>query len=389
MATGNQAYSGGYQAPLPKRRLGGAGIAAIIIGAVLALVIVGGVGYFALNSFFNADTVTLQTEPVGSTVAAFTPPTSADAPVTPATSSGIQTVPAATVGLYGGTLNQASCDKAKLVSYLQANPELGAAWAGVLGISPAQIPAYVAPLTPVLLRTDTAVTNHGYEKGKATAFPSLLQAGTAVLVNEFGVPVVRCYCGNPLTPAPTKIGKIKYKGPTWPAFQRGNITVVQQSVTVITTYTLTNVVTGEQFERPTGTDGASDVVPTAAAPAPAATPAAPAPAPVPVPVPEPVYTEPSEGGRESEAIALVISAVDTCTIQALGPATDYEPVGSDPNVSFEAYPTGTGPGLYHVTMIVCCDGSSYGWTVNVNTGSVTAADEGAAGIEMECPGVFD
>lgn len=382
-------YPSAYPVAATKRRLGGAGIAAIILGGLLAVLLIAGVGFFVVSKIFNADTVTLQTEPLDSTVNAFTPPVSADAPITPATTAGVQTVPAATAGLYGGTLNQTSCDKAKLVAYLQANPDLAAAWAGVLGISAAQIPAYVAPLTPVLLRSDTAVTNHGYEKGKATAFPSLLQAGTAVLVNEFGVPVVRCYCGNPLTAAPSQIGKLKYQGPTWPTFQPGNFTLVQQSVTVITNFTLVNVVNGEQFERPAGTDGASDVAPTAA-PAPAATTAAPAPAPVPVPVPvpvpEPVYTE---GGRESEAIGLVISAVDTCTRQALGPATDYVPIGSDPDVSFEAYPTGAGAGLYHVTMYVASAGSSYGWTVNVNTGSVTAADEGSAGIEMECPGVFD
>ena len=387
-APGYQSYQPYQPGPPAKRGFGGAGIAAIVLGGLLAVVVIAGVGFFVVDRIFNADTVTLQTEPLGSTVNAFTPPVSADAPITPVATSGVQNVPAATAGLYGGTLSETSCDKAKLVAYLQANPDLAAAWSGVVGISASQIPAFVAPLTPVLLRSDTAVTNHGYEKGKATAFPSLLQAGTAVLVNQYGAPVVRCYCGNPLTPAPTKIGKLKYKGPTWPTFQPGNFTIIDQSVTVINTFTLVNVVNGEQFERPAGTDGANDVPPAAPAPEPAATAAAPAPAPVPVPVPVPEPVAP-QGGRESEAISFAISLIDECTRQALGPATDYIPIADDPDVSFDAYPTGAGPDLYHVTMYVSSTGSSYGWTVNVNTGSVTAADEGSAGIEMECPGVFD
>jgi hypothetical protein len=35
--------------------------------------------------------------------------------------------------------------------------------------------------------------------GRATSFGSVLQAGTAVLVDKYGHPVARCRCGNPLT----------------------------------------------------------------------------------------------------------------------------------------------------------------------------------------------
>ena len=88
-----------------------------------------------------------------------------------------------------------------MVAFLQANPEKAAAWAGVLGISAASIPGYVAELTPVILRSDTYVTNHGFAGGRATTLTSVLQAGTAVMVDKFGTPRVKCYCGNPLTPA--------------------------------------------------------------------------------------------------------------------------------------------------------------------------------------------
>ena len=39
-----------------------------------------------------------------------------------------------TPGLYGGTRSLTSCDPEKLVSYLEANPALGRAWASVQGI---------------------------------------------------------------------------------------------------------------------------------------------------------------------------------------------------------------------------------------------------------------
>ena len=65
-------------------------------------------------------------------------------------------------------------------------------------LPPEQVGPFLGSLTPVTLRTDTAVTNHGFRDGSATAFQSVLQAGTGVLVDAQGLPRVRCYCGNPL-----------------------------------------------------------------------------------------------------------------------------------------------------------------------------------------------
>jgi uncharacterized protein DUF6777 len=78
-----------------------------------------------------------------------------------------------------------------------SSPDKAAAWAGVEGITPADIPRYVVELTPVTLRSDPAVTNHGFANGTPTTLRSVLQVGTAVLVDKFGVPRVRCMCGNP------------------------------------------------------------------------------------------------------------------------------------------------------------------------------------------------
>jgi hypothetical protein len=84
-----------------------------------------------------------------------------------------------TPALYGGSRNEHVCDRQKLVTFLQQNPDKAAAWAGVLGIAVADIPTYIAALTPMQLRADTRVTNHGFADGHATALQSVLQAGTA------------------------------------------------------------------------------------------------------------------------------------------------------------------------------------------------------------------
>ncbi len=112
--------------------------------------------------------------------------------VTPSVSGG---------GPFGGSGSNAVCDRDRLIRYLRANPERMRAWARALGIEPSfrVVRRYIARLHPVTLKHDTRVTNHTYENGQAVAFQSILQAGTAVLVDDKGRPVVRCRCGNPLS----------------------------------------------------------------------------------------------------------------------------------------------------------------------------------------------
>jgi hypothetical protein len=103
-------------------------------------------------------------------------------------------------GLYGGSQDVETCDVEGLVTFLTAdeNAAKAEAWAGTLNIEVSEIPDYVAGLTAVRLRFDTRVTNHGFRDGEANAFQSVLQAGTAVLVDDQGIPRVKCNCGNPL-----------------------------------------------------------------------------------------------------------------------------------------------------------------------------------------------
>ena len=106
-------------------------------------------------------------------------------------------VSGASTGLYGGT-GENACDIDKLIAFLQANPDIGAAWAEVQGITPEELEDFIRGLTPAVLLQNTLVTNHGYADGEAIPFLAVLEAGTAVLVDEEGIPRARCACGNPL-----------------------------------------------------------------------------------------------------------------------------------------------------------------------------------------------
>jgi Domain of unknown function (DUF6777)/TIR domain len=155
-----------------------------------------------------------------------------------------------TAGLYGGTRRGTSCDAAKLVAFLQTHPDKGAAWAGVLKLSIQQIPSFVAQLTPLILRADTRVTNHGFKDGRVTSFPSILQAGTAVLVDKQGVPVVKCFCGNPLTPPRADLPT--YQGKAWPGFDARKVIVIKPAPIAIKSFTVVDDTTGKKFSKKTG-----------------------------------------------------------------------------------------------------------------------------------------
>jgi hypothetical protein len=103
-------------------------------------------------------------------------------------------------GPFGGTGSDLVCDRELLISSLRARPDRLKAWADILGIDsrPVAVARYVRRLRAVTLTVDTRITNHSFVDGRPVAFQSILQAGTAVLVDATGRPVVRCRCGNPL-----------------------------------------------------------------------------------------------------------------------------------------------------------------------------------------------
>jgi hypothetical protein len=158
-------------------------------------------------------------------------------------------------GLYGGSGNTRVCDAPQLVGFLQQHPDKAAAWAGVLGIATGKIADYVATLTSVLLTNDTLVTNHGYRNGRATTLQSVLQAGTAVMVDATGTPRVKCNCGNPLTPADPTVTTARLRGTGWPGYTPTQVTVVNAGP-VTQAFTLVNFTNGQTYTQPVGSGGA-------------------------------------------------------------------------------------------------------------------------------------
>jgi len=216
--------------------------------------------------------------PFTSTVAAAPPPQplpqpSVSPPIRPTSSApassqsapsqaSVLPISGATPGLYGGTQDQASCDRDQMAAFLMSNPDKAAAWVAAMNTDPSlrwsggtqlttiQIPQYLNELTPIRLLADTRVTNNGYVDGRPTPFQSVLQAGTAVFVDQYGVPRVRCACGNPLLRSVPLTSTTINVGTPWPGY--GYSVVITQSTTIINNYTIINIINGTPYGQPSG-----------------------------------------------------------------------------------------------------------------------------------------
>ncbi|WP_246203653.1 PASTA domain-containing protein [Streptomyces tailanensis] len=173
-------------------------------------------------------------------------------------------------GLYGGTRNPLQCDRDKLVEFLRKpeNRKKAEQWAEIKGLGGVdEIAGYVEKLTPVLLRGDTLVKNHDYKKGKAIPFDALLEAGIAVLVDQFGEPAVQCSCGNPLSAFGHDIADadVEFDGDNkkWESYDAKKVAKVKPApkTAEVEKYELVNVEkpsTG--LAREAGSDGSEDEV---------------------------------------------------------------------------------------------------------------------------------
>ncbi|MFG2332550.1 DUF6777 domain-containing protein [Streptomyces sp. NPDC048604] len=169
-----------------------------------------------------------------------------------------RTVDGSAEGLYGGTKNVASCNVEQQVRFLAAEPDKNRAFASVLGISESAVPGYLRGLTPLQLRVDTRVTNHGFKDGGPTTYQAVLQAGTAVMVDDRGVPRVRCACGNPLTPPVPQKTAPKTTGTAWPGYRTADVIVVAPSVTVVNIFVIYDPDDDAWFTRKPGHHGRTD-----------------------------------------------------------------------------------------------------------------------------------
>lgn len=244
--TSTRAAETDRRVPLPLKVLGAVVLVAVLVGG--ALVATGTLRSDDPGSEPGSDAVV---EPAAATAELFLEPVGAVGPevFTPAlgtrpsfvpqpvettakaerpTGGGVLAVASDMPGLYGGTGSE-TCDPQALLDHLHGAPQKRAAFADVLDVDVDDLDAYVERLVPLLLSRDTRVTNHGYVDGEAEPRQSVLEAGTAVLVDGLGVPRVRCECGNPLS-EPQALDDHEVVGTAWPGYEAAEaITVTPAS----------------------------------------------------------------------------------------------------------------------------------------------------------------
>ncbi|MEL7156901.1 MAG: DUF6777 domain-containing protein [Actinomycetota bacterium] len=165
-------------------------------------------------------------------------------------------------GLYGGSGSDHLCDPRLIADFLARDSAKASAWASAAGIEVDEIDTFLDTLTPVRLLADTWVTNHGYRDGRALPRASILQAGTMVLVDDHGVPRVRCKCGNPLGPAepPSDLGTVDFIGEPWDGFDPDQLLVIERGAEAVEAFILIRLEDGRRIARPVGTVGDQDVL---------------------------------------------------------------------------------------------------------------------------------
>ena len=200
------------------------------------------------DPFFDA-VDTFVAEPADDIVPVALPSTTPDGPLQYA----VGTDP----GLYGGSKDSTVCNRGEIIAFLEANPDKAQAWADAQAIPVEDIRGFVESLTPGVLLHDTRVTNHGFAGGVANPIQSVLQAGTAVLIDETGIPRVKCACGNPLR-KPVAQTRSVVVGQEWDGFDESRVVAVEGGAAT-DSFELTDIDSGEVFERVAGTVGDADL----------------------------------------------------------------------------------------------------------------------------------
>ncbi|MFE0037893.1 DUF6777 domain-containing protein [Streptomyces sp. NPDC059015] len=170
----------------------------------------------------------------------------------------IRTVLGSTPGLYGGTRSVASCDVEQQIRFLVGDQGKAQAFAEGVGVGQEDMPGFLRGLTPVVLRADARVTDHGYRDGVAQRRQAVLQAGTAVLVDEHGSPRVRCGSGSPLASPVVTAGAVNEQGKPWQGYDSDRVVVITRAAHVIDGLVLVDLATNTWMERRSGSDGEAD-----------------------------------------------------------------------------------------------------------------------------------
>ncbi|WP_256106439.1 DUF6777 domain-containing protein [Streptomyces sp. ODS05-4] len=247
-----------------------AAIAAVVVAAVALAVVLsrsGGGGGGGGEAGGREETISLQPAaatgpdpftPSTAEAGATTAPPTTPAPSSPAPSGNgtVRQYEGSRPGLYGGTMNRSSCDVERQISYLTSEPPKNRAFAKALRIRPGDVPDYLRALSPLVLRADTWVTNHSYRDGEPRPYQAVLQAGTAVMVDDRGAPRVRCACGNPLGD-PVVTGKApRPVGTPWPGYSLSRTVVVKPAPKPVEKFVVLDTETGRWMTREAGDSNA-------------------------------------------------------------------------------------------------------------------------------------
>ena len=174
---------------------------------------------------------------------------------------GVVTLVGGTSRLYAASQRRDACDVEELITGLTGQPSKAEAWAEVQGIDADELPAFIRSLTPVLVTGDFVVTNHGFRAGSFVPKLSVLQAGTAVLVDARGVPRMRCLCGNPLL-EPQEAENVRFVGEEWDGFSEEALARVSPADSELTELVVLDVDSGADLELAIGEADAAEQEPT-------------------------------------------------------------------------------------------------------------------------------
>ncbi|MEM8903854.1 MAG: DUF6777 domain-containing protein [Actinomycetota bacterium] len=133
---------------------------------------------------------------------------------------GLVEVAASAAGLFQ-ELPAGTCAAGAATDALDASGTVGV-FAEALGVAPGEVADLVGELTGVALTNDTRVTATGLLDGEATSFQAVLERGSAVLIDDRGVPAVRCTGFQPLAP-PEVTDDEEFVGLAWTGFDPDRI----------------------------------------------------------------------------------------------------------------------------------------------------------------------
>lgn len=181
-------------------------------------------------------------------------PATVNAPATTLTS-----VDASVPQLYGGHVGESPCDAGLLRRRLDADSDVATAWAGSEGIDRDAVDDFVSGLVSVDILDDVRVTDWRRIDGHGVAFQVVLERGTTVLVDHYGLPRVRCLSGDPLGLPDRVLRDARFVGTRWARFEPATVIAIVAAPKVIPTLVVLDVSTGRPFGRPIGGDVHTDI----------------------------------------------------------------------------------------------------------------------------------